>query len=135
MELNELSLTAVAELISSREVSACEVLGACLTRIDEREDSVGAFEYLDTYHAIQQASRLDEGPLSGSLHGLPMGIKDIIDTVDMPTAWGSSIYTDHRPARDAGCVAALRRSGAVIAGKTVTTEFAYKAYPLGSGSA
>ena len=54
-----------------------------------------------------------------------MGIKDIIDTVDMPTAWGSSIYTDHRPARDAGCVAALRRSGAVIAGKTVTTEFAY----------
>ena len=65
MELNELSLTAVAELISSREVSACEVLGACLTRIDEREDSVGAFEYLDKDHAIQQASRLDEGPLSG----------------------------------------------------------------------
>ena len=84
-----------------------------------------AFEYLDTEYAVQQARRLDEGALSGPLHGLPVGIKDIIDTVDMPTAWGSSIYTGHRPARDAGCVAALRRSGAVIAGKTVTTEFAY----------
>jgi amidase len=54
-----------------------------------------------------------------------VGIKDIIDTHDMPTAWGSPIYAGHRPVRDAGCVAALRRSGAVIAGKTVTTEFAY----------
>ena len=124
MELNELSLTAVAELISSREVSAREVLDACLSRINQRENSVGAFEYLDTDLAVQQASRLDEGPLLGLLHGLPVGIKDIIDTVDMPTAWGSSIYSGHRPARDAGCVAALRRSGAVIAGKTVTTEFA-----------
>ena len=88
MELNELSLTAVADLISSRKVSARDVLGACLTRIDEHEENVGAFEYLDKDHAIQQASRLDDGPLSGPLHGLPMGIKDIIDTVDMPTAWG-----------------------------------------------
>ena len=125
MELNELSLTAVAALISSREVSAREVLGACLTRIDAREESVGAFEYLDKDNAIQQAIRLDEGALSGSLHGLPIGIKDIIDTVDMPCAWGSPIYSGHRPPRDAGCVADLRRSGAVIAGKTVTTEFAY----------
>ena len=124
MELNELSLTALGQLISSREVSAREVIEACLSRINQRENSVGAFECLDTEYAVQQASRLDEGPLSGTLHGLPMGIKDIIDTVDMPTAWGSSIYTGHRPARDAGCVAALRRSGAVIAGKTVTTEFA-----------
>jgi Asp-tRNA(Asn)/Glu-tRNA(Gln) amidotransferase A subunit family amidase len=125
MELNELSLTAVAELISSREVSACDVLDACLKRIDQREESVGAFEYLDKGLAGQQASRLHEGPMLGSLHGIPVGIKDIIDTADMPTAWGSPIYTGHRPVRDAGCVTALRRAGAIIAGKTVTTEFAY----------
>src|SRR5262249_14217594 len=73
---------------------------------------------------LAQARELDRHPV-GPLYGVPIGIKDIIDTAEMPTEYGSSIYAGHRPASDAACVAALRRSGAVILGKTVTTEFAY----------
>ncbi|MCB0186736.1 MAG: hypothetical protein KDE31_20860, partial [Caldilineaceae bacterium] len=61
----------------------------------------------------------------GPLHGVPVGIKDIFDTVDMPTCYGSPIYSGHRPAADAATVALLREAGAIILGKTVTTEFAY----------
>lgn len=121
MKLNELSLSGMAEAICSGEASAAEVLEACLLRIAERESEVGAFEFLDPDYAMAQLKTGGGGPLEG----LPIGVKDIFDTVDMPTGWGSRIYAGHRPVRDAGSVRQLRHAGAVIAGKTVTTEFAY----------
>lgn len=88
---------------------------ACLERIEERESAVHAFVHLD-----KSANAAPDGPFAG----IPVGIKDIYDTIDMPTEYGSPIYAGFRPRRDAYAVAALRRAGAVIAGKTVTTEFA-----------
>lgn len=82
----------------------------CLERIAERDPVVQAWEVVD--------------PKAGARQGLPIGIKDLIDTADFPTTYGSPRYRGHRPARDAACVAALKKAGAVILGKTVTTEFA-----------
>ena len=88
------------------------------------EPAIRAWAFLDPELALAQARRLDQGAWRGPLHGLPIGIKDVIDTADMPTAYGTSIYAHWRPAADAACVALLRRAGAVIMGKTVTTELA-----------
>src|SRR6266513_3117798 len=74
--------------------------------------------------ALAGARRLDAEPPRGPLHGLPIAVKDLIDTVDMPTAYGSAIYRGHRPTADASCVALARAAGAIVLGKTVTTEFA-----------
>ena len=74
----------------------------------------------------EQARRRDRETPAGPLHGVPVGVKDVIDTADMPTGYGSDIYRDHRPQRDAACVTRLRAAGALIMGKTVTTEFAFQ---------
>lgn len=100
----------------------------CLARIDAREDSVRAWAWLDRAGAQAQARRLDREAPRGPLHGMPVGIKDVIDVHDMPTACNSPIHARHRAHRDAACVALLRQAGAVILGKTSTCEFAY-AYP------
>lgn len=97
---------------------------ACLERIGSREPAVGAWEYLGTGPAIARARELDRGDKRGALTGVPFGVKDIIDTADMPTEYGSPIYAGHRPKSDAACVALSRKAGAVLMGKTVTTEFA-----------
>jgi Asp-tRNA(Asn)/Glu-tRNA(Gln) amidotransferase A subunit family amidase len=104
--------------------SAEATVSACLARIAEREAEIGAWAHLDPERALAEARERDRAALRGPLHGLPVGIKDIMDTGDMPTEYGSPIYRDHRPAADAACVAVLRRAGAVVLGKTVTTEFA-----------
>lgn len=122
--LNELSATEAVALLSRREVSAEELTRACLERISKRDPEVHAWQFLDEERALAQARQADRSP-QGPLYGVPVGIKDIIDTADMPTEYGCSLYRGHRPAADAACVAALRRSGAVILGKTVTTELAY----------
>ena len=96
----------------------------CLARIEAREGELRAWAYLDADAALAQARARDAEAPRGPLHGLPVGVKDVIDTADMPTAYGSPIYDGHRPERDADCVAWLREQGAVILGKTVTTEFA-----------
>jgi Asp-tRNA(Asn)/Glu-tRNA(Gln) amidotransferase A subunit family amidase len=83
-----------------------------------------AWEAIDPEFARRQARALDAGPNRGLLHGIPIGVKDIFDTADLPTAYGSPIYAGHRPAWDAACVAAARAAGAIVIGKTVTTEFA-----------
>jgi amidase len=83
-----------------------------------------AWEFLDPDQVIAQARALDRSGRSGPLIGVPFGVKDIIDTCDMPTGYGSPIYAGHRPARDAACVAIGRKAGGVVMGKTVTTEFA-----------
>src|SRR3954453_2823138 len=96
----------------------------CLERIEAREGELRAWAYFDAEAALAQARARDAERPRGPLHGLPVGVKDVIDTADMPTAYGSPIYEGHRPDRDADCVAWLREQGAVVLGKTVTTEFA-----------
>lgn len=103
----------------------CEALTRrCLERIAEREPAVQAWQHLDPDAALEAARRIDRWG-SGPLKGLPVGVKDIIDTADMPTAYGSPLYAGYRPPRDAACVALARQAGALMLGKTVTTEFAY----------
>src|SRR5579863_823449 len=122
--LNELSAAEIARRVAAREVTAEAVLADCLARIAAREPVVHAFAYVDSELALAAARALDRGPIRGALHGVPIGIKDVIDTADQPTQMGSPIYAGHRPACDAACVALSRAAGAVILGKTVTCEFA-----------
>ena len=101
------------------------MVAACLARIAEREPAVRAWAFIDPDLALAQARARDAAARpAGPLHGVPIGIKDIFDTADMPTGMGSPIYDGHRPAADAAAVAILRQAGAVILGKTVTAEFA-----------
>ncbi len=117
--------------MAAGEFTAEELTRACLERIAEREDAVGAWAFLDEELALAQARALDAkkaaGEALGPLHGLPVGIKDIFDTADMPTECGSALYAGRQPLDDSGVVALLRRAGAVILGKTVTTEWALMA--------
>jgi Asp-tRNA(Asn)/Glu-tRNA(Gln) amidotransferase A subunit family amidase len=124
-EPHALGVAAAAAEIAAGRLTAEALTESCLARITAREAIVGAWEFLDPAQARAQARALDRGPRRGPLHGIPVGIKDIIDTADMPTGCGSPIYRGRRPAWDAACVALLRAAGAVILGKTVTTEFAY----------
>ena len=106
-----------------------ELVGACLARIRELEPKVQAWAFLDEEHALSQARAADElrrsGQAVGPLHGIPVGVKDIIDTGDMPTENGTVLHAGRTPRTDAAVVARLRAAGAVILGKTVTTECAY----------
>jgi Asp-tRNA(Asn)/Glu-tRNA(Gln) amidotransferase A subunit family amidase len=123
-DLNELSATDIAQGVAGRKFTVEAVVRACLDRIAAREPIVHAFASLDAELVLSAARVLDRGPIRGPLHGVPIGIKDVIDTADLPTEMGSPIYRGHRPRRDAACVAVLRSAGAVILGKTVTAEFA-----------
>ena len=121
---SRLDATTAAALIARRELSAEALLRACLARIAERDGELRAFVCLDVQGALAQARALDAGPLRGPLHGLPLGVKDIFDTRDLPTECGSPIFAGHRPRVDAAAVALCREAGAVVIGKTVTTELA-----------
>jgi Asp-tRNA(Asn)/Glu-tRNA(Gln) amidotransferase A subunit family amidase len=105
-----------------------ELVGACLERIAAIEDQVGAWAHLDAEHAMKQACEADriqqDGQALGLLHGVPVGVKDIFDTRDMPTEDGTVLHAGRQPQGDATAVALLREAGAVILGKTVTTELA-----------
>src|SRR5262245_17350470 len=129
MSLAGLTLTeAVAHLAEGR-ASAVELVGDCLRRTDETEAAVQAWAFLDRDHALRQAEALDAhrkaGGALGPLHGVPIGVKDVFDTADMPTELGSPLWAGRAPRRDAAAVARLRAAGAVILGKTVTTEYAH----------
>jgi len=104
--------------------TALETVEAALAAIQARDAELHAWKAVDADFARRQARGLDAGPPRGPLHGIPVGVKDIFDTADLPTEYGSPIYQGHRPAADAACIAAARAAGAVILGKTVTTEFA-----------
>ena len=121
-----LSLSArdAARKIAAGRLSAATLVAACLERIAARESVVGAWHHLDPHAALAAARRCDASSPRGPLHGVPIAVKDLIDTVDMPTGYGSTIYEGHRPAADAACVALARAAGAIVLGKTVTTEFA-----------
>lgn len=124
-KLHELGAAQAAALLARRELKAEDLVRACLERVAARNDDIHAFVHLDAVSALAQARALDAGPVRGPLHGLPIGVKDIFDTSDLPTAYGSAVYAHHRPATDAASVALCREAGAVVLGKTVTTEFAY----------
>jgi len=122
--LHQLQAWQAAALLARRELSAVDLVRACLDRIAEREPQVQAFAYLAADAALKRAAELDAGPLRGLLHGLPFGVKDLLDTADLPTAYGSPIYAGQQPLADAAAVALCREAGAVLLGKTVTTELA-----------
>jgi Asp-tRNA(Asn)/Glu-tRNA(Gln) amidotransferase A subunit family amidase len=113
-----------ARRIADGSLTVEALLKACLERIGQREPHVQAWQHLDADAALERARHVDRFG-SGPLKGIPVGVKDMIDTADMPTGYGSPIYESYRPQRDAACVAMARQAGAVILGKTVTTEFAY----------
>ncbi len=123
-DLRLLSARDAARRIARRELRAEALVEAYLDQIAAREPIVGAWTHLDRDQALAEARQRDAEPPRGPLHGVPIAVKDLIDTADMPTAYGSPIYRGHRPAADAACVALARAAGAVVLGKTVTTEFA-----------
>lgn len=128
MKLNELSATEAAGRVHSGELRSVELVSACLARIEEVEDKVGAWQHIDQEYALEQARKADDvrqaGKDIGPLHGVPVGVKDIVDTNGWPTECGSPILSGRQPHEDACIVSLLREAGAVIMGKTVTTEFA-----------
>ena len=129
--LHALSASAAARFIHDGVISSAQLVDACLARVRATDAEVQAWAFLDPDHALGQARAADEwrlgGRPTGPLHGVPVGIKDIIDTADMPTENGSALHAGRTPSRDATVVASLRAAGAVIMGKTVTTEFATRA--------
>jgi len=122
-------MTRLAALLRAGDVSAVEVAESVLGRIDETEPRVRAWAHVDPKLVRDSAARADRLALSGGhlgpLHGIPIGVKDVIDVRGMPTAAGSDAVDFHIACTDAGAVASLRDSGAIIAGKTVTHEFAF----------
>lgn len=122
--LHKLTASEAARRLAAKEITSEALVRACLEHIAAREPEVQAWAFLDREAALGQARAADAQPGRGLLHGLPVGVKDLIDTVDMPTTYGSPIYSAHRPAWDAPCVALTRAAGGIVLGKTVTTEFA-----------
>lgn len=128
-DITELTAVEAADAIARGVASAEDYTTACLERIAAVDGEVHAFAHIDPDHALAQARALDrhkgEGGRIGPLHGVPVGIKDIFDTADYPTECGSPQLAGRRPERDSAVVRKLREAGAVIIGKTVSTEFAY----------
>ncbi len=123
-DLFRLSARDAAQRIAAGSLTAEALIRACLDRIAAREPQVGAWAHVDPDQALAEARARDQATTRGPLHGIPIGVKDIMDTADMPTAYGSRAYHGFRPGADAACVALARDAGAVVLGKTVTTEFA-----------
>ena len=125
---NTLSAVDAAAAIRNGRLTSERLVESCLARIEAREERVGAWAYVNPDQALTEARARDKEEPRGLLHGIPVGIKDVFDTADMPTEYGTPIYKDHQPAWDAACVAQVREAGGVILGKTVSTEFATR-YP------
>ena len=124
-----LTATEAVQAIASGRLSSVDLVKSCLEQIADTDASIKAWAHLDPENALAQAAECDRirkaGLGTGPLHGLPVGLKDVIDTRDMPTQRGTDIFKDRQPDKDARLVESLRESGAVIMGKTVTTELAF----------
>lgn len=124
-----LTIIEAAERIRQGKLTPTELLEQCLSRIDRLEETIRAWAYLDRERAKREAkaltTQLENGIIKGPLHGIPVGIKDIVDVFDMPTGCGSKLWSNSFARQDADCVKLLRQAGALILGKTVTTPFAY----------
>src|SRR5437764_10776894 len=123
-EPNRLPATALARLVEAGELTAEAIVRSCLDRIAEREPVIRAWTHLAAEAALAAARASDRGLAPGPLKGVPFGVKDIFDTADMPTGYGSPIYTGCRPSFAASAVSLPRAAGGILLGKTVTTEFA-----------
>src|SRR5687767_3486658 len=123
-ESNRYSVSEAAGLIASGKLTATKLAEDCLARVAAREEAVQAWSYIDPQQVLAQARERDAEKPRSPLHGIPVAIKDIIDTADMPTEYGSPIYAGHRPRTDAACVTVPRNAGPVLMGRTVTAEFA-----------
>ena len=122
---NELTALEALSQIRAGTLTSEALVAACLRRIEERESTVGAWNFLSPEQALDAARGSDKVASDGPFRGLPVAVKDIFETADMPTAYGSPIYEGYRPPSDASSVALVRAAGGVILGKTVSTEFAY----------
>jgi Asp-tRNA(Asn)/Glu-tRNA(Gln) amidotransferase A subunit family amidase len=129
-ELTDLGVVDAAEAIRRGDTTARELVDACLNRIAATDEAIQAWVAIDADAARAEATARDgdlrEGRPPGSLHGVPIGIKDIIDVAGMTTTAGAPAFAHRHPTRDATLVARLRAAGAVIVGKTVATQFAFK---------
>jgi Asp-tRNA(Asn)/Glu-tRNA(Gln) amidotransferase A subunit family amidase len=123
-DLESLSASQAARALARRDIKATDLLLSCLDRIGQRESLVKAWSSLGKEGALARAKELDKGSIKGILHGLPIGVKDLFDTYDLPTSYGSPIYANNYPASDAVSVALMRDAGGIILGKTISTEFA-----------
>jgi Asp-tRNA(Asn)/Glu-tRNA(Gln) amidotransferase A subunit family amidase len=123
-ELFHLTATEAAARIRAGKLSPVALAEACLARIEARQPAIQAFAHLDAAAALRAAEAASRAPANGGLHGVPIGVKDVIDVAGMPTTQGSPIWAGWQPRADAACVAWARAAGAVVLGKTVTTEFA-----------
>ncbi len=129
--LNTLAASTAAAAIARGETTSVALLESCLDRIESRDALVCAWVHVDAELALGNARRADvllaSGKPVGPLHGVPVAIKDIFDTADMPTECGSALYRGRQPQRDARAVSMLREAGAIVLGKTVTAELALSA--------
>ena len=122
---NQYSASQAVQRMADKRLTAVDMVEACLERIDKREGQVHAWEAIDAEGALKRAAMLDKRAKPvGPLHGIPLAVKDIISTKTMPTTCGSPIYRDHIAGKDAACVTQLVKAGAIVLGKSVTTEFA-----------
>jgi amidase len=129
-DLFRLSASEAAARIREGKLTSEALVRSCLEQIQSRESQVKAWVHLDDDFALAQARECDRSASRGPIHGVPFAAKDIMDTADLPTEYGSPIYKGNRPVADAACVALSRAAGGVLLGKTVTTEFASR-FPLG----
>ncbi len=124
IEPNKLSAIDAIENIRAGKLSSEMLVESCLSRIKEREPTIGAWEFLNTSEAIRIARNFDQDKSEKQLGGIPIGVKDIFNTHKIPTTYGSPIYKNNIPNGDASCVTQFRNEGGIVLGKTVTTEFA-----------
>src|SRR5258708_514234 len=115
--------TEAVAAVATRAASVSDIVAGCLEKVRELDATIGAFRVINEDAARSAAKELDD-QAAGPLHGLVVGVKDVIDTADLPTGYGSPLFAGHQPSADADVVAALRRSGALVLGKTESTELA-----------
>ena len=123
---NKLSARDAAARIASGDLTSEALVRDCLARIEAREPDIQAWEFLNPDAALEQARRCDRSPRTGPFHGLPVGVKDVLDTADMPTIWGDeATFGGRQPTRNAPVVQRLREEGAIVLGKTAISRFGF----------
>ena len=115
--------TEAVAAVATGAASVSDIVAGCLEKVRELDPTIGAFRVINA-DAVRSAAKELDDQVAGPLQGLVVGVKDVIDTADLPTGYGSPLFAGHQPSADADVVAALRRSGALVLGKTESTEFA-----------
>ena len=124
MELTQLTAAEAGRLIAQKEISSLELTRACIGRIEERNSTIRSFRHFDPDFSLKQAQIADRQTPRSALHGVSFAVKDVIDTEDFPTEFGSAVHEGRRPKADATCVSLMRQAGSVLLGKVVTTKYA-----------